>query len=225
MKRRENGAVSIVSIFLVIIIIALAGLAIYLYMDLSKLKKANATASISTPTKEIELEEETKTKKETETEIIQNRLSELEGNSGVKFSTNLSTKTYAIKAVLRRKDADDINVYLGTDNRLYVEASQSIGGIEIPGATNEKGKIYGLDLGLNDLTMIYEAELGGKNNQRSALIILKSDGYFYVLRNILDSNYTEEKIEVKNPVSCYIPATSRGKTIVVDSSGMATEIE
>ncbi len=221
MDKKEKGAVSIVSIFLCLIIIALAAVAVYLYMDLRKLKNSNASEAIKIP--ETTIEEKTSTEEnKTEAEVIKDRMSLLEGDES-KYSSNLSTRTYAVTASLRTADGD-IKLYLGTDNKLYVEADESNGN-EIPGATDKNGAIYGVDLGLRDISMIYEAEFGGRNNQKSALIILREDGYFYALKNILDSNYKEEKIDVEKPVGCYIPVTGIGKTIVIDENGESTEVE
>ena len=218
MNKKERGSVSIVSVFLFIIIIALAAVAVYLYMDLRKAKAATPSDALKVPTTENIIEEEEPEEK-TDQEIIKDRISMLNGGSD--YSTNLTTKTYAVPVNLR-SDNGDIHLYLGTDNKLYVEYND---GIDIPGASDSNGAIKGLDLGLQDIVMVYEAEFGGRADQKSAVIILKTDGYFYALRNILNSNYAEEKIDVENPVSCYIPATGAGKTVIIDSKGNSTEIE
>ena len=222
MDKRERGAVSIVSVFLCIIIIALAAVAVYLYMDLRKLKTANASGgSLTLPETKLEDLEEKKENKTSE-EIVKDRMSMLDGDSKG-YSSNLASRTYAVTVSLRTDDGE-IKLYLGTDNKLYVESDQ-LNGVAVPGASDKFGAIYGIDLGVEDINMVYEAEFGGKNGQKSAIIILREDGYFYALKDILDSNYNEEKIEVENPVNCYIPVTGAGKTIIIDSDGNSTEVE
>lgn len=113
---------------------------------------------------------------------------------------------------------------LGTDKKVYIETDDN-SGTKIPGAKGTGGDYEGKYTGIDNVVRIFEAMYGGVDSGAHGILVLKTDGSLYLLRNPADGNYKLEKVEKQYIVDVYVPVSPYGRTYCIDILGNSHVVE
>ena len=249
---KKKLKVSLLSILLLVSIIVIVVMGYYIYR-LSGEKKLDTQEISNLKTKVSQVEEKSNTLQNT-IENIKNTVTNTvpsetqktestEEDAATKnnISSNLPQNTEDVynkflDGILKRTEAEAVEIssntngkigylILGTDNKLYLETYDYDNDTKIPGASGTGGDYVGKYIGIDNVVRIFEAMHGGHDSGAHGVLILKSNGELYLLRNPGDNDYSQEKIEKEYIVDAYVPISPRGRTYLVDIFGKTHVVE
>ena len=204
----ENKKSNVFNILLVIIVIGLIGFILYdkfIKDDNDHNSVSNNTTNTQVTTIEEQQKNDTTTIKVDSTITAYNN-----------FLNNIKTRQRAEEVTFRNIDSY-ITIILGTDNNLYLEDS---GSTPIPGAYGSGGQYTGASINISTVVRIfYTTHSIGEGGSLSGLLILKDNGELYMMKNVVNNDYSLEKLDIKYVVDAYQTISPSGETHVVDING------